>query len=96
MELKKDSIHTCIFCPGYTQTNLRTSGLAADGSILKEEQAKNSHTPEKAASIIVRSIIKEKRIATTNLSGFIVYWLRTLAPALLEKMIIAKTMKKPC
>lgn len=46
LELANDSIQCNIFCPGYTVTALRTSGLAADGSVLKEAQSKHAKSPD--------------------------------------------------
>ena len=89
-ELKEDSIFTSIYCPGYTRTNLRRNALSTDGKSLTVEQAKGAHSPAKVARKLCRAIQKEKRIATMDLNGFVVYWLRTLAPALLEWMIAKK------
>ena len=89
-ELREDSIFTSIYCPGYTRTNLRRNALSADGKALSIEQAKGAHSPAKVAQKLCRVIQKEKRIATMDLNGFVVYWLRTLAPALLEWMIAKK------
>ncbi len=89
-EHRKDGIFTTIFCPGYTRTALRTSGLAADGSTLHEEQARGAKSPEEVARLLLRSLKKRKRTAFTDLNGRVVYFLRTLAPALLEWLIRRK------
>lgn len=89
-ELKKDSIFTTIYCPGYTRTNLRRSGLTADGRALSVEQKKGAHSPVKVARKLCQVIQKEKRIASMDWEGFAVYWLRTLSPALLEWLIARK------
>lgn len=93
MEHGKDQIHTLVFAPGYTETELRTSGLGADGSILKEEQAKGAKSPSDVAQKLIRAIEKNQRIAFTDMNGRAVYYLRTLAPALLEKLILRKTSR---
>lgn len=92
-ELKAAGIHTLIFCPGYTRTDLRTSGLAADGGRLQEEQASGALEPEAVARRLCRSMEAEQRIAFTGGTGRMVYWLRTLAPGLLEALM-AKKLKK--
>lgn len=93
MELRDDQIHTVIFCPGYVRTNLRSSGLAADGSVLQEEQARGAIAPEEAARRLRRALHGRQRVVAGNLLGRIVYWLRTLAPATLE-WLMRKKLKK--
>ncbi len=93
LELADDHIQCNIFCPGYTATALRTSGLAADGSILKEEQSKHAKSPEHAAVKLREALEKNRRITLTNLQGRVVYWLRTLAPGLLEGLMRKKLKK---
>ena len=90
VELYADNITTHIFCPGYTRTNLRASGLAADGSRLQSAQAANAHEPAEVARRLLRQLKRNKRITTTNLAGCAVYWLRVLAPGLLEKLLRKK------
>ncbi len=84
------TLTTSIFCPGYTRTNLRNSGLSADGSKLSEEQEKNAHNATKVAQKLLWTIRKEKRLVTMDLNGFFVYWLRTLFPSALEWLIWKK------
>ena len=84
MELKEDNIDCVIFCPGYTRTALRTSGLAADGSRLSEEQSRHARTPEEMAVRLRKAIEGRKRTVLTGNQGRLLYYLRTLAPGLLE------------
>ena len=93
IELLDSGIHTLIFCPGYTTTALRSSGLAADGTIIAEEQAREARSPGYAASRLWTAVEKKKRIVYTDFNGSVIYWLRTLAPGLLEK-IAARKLKK--
>lgn len=83
-ELKADNIDAVIFCPGYTRTNLRTSGLAADGQRLSEAQSKLAKDPEWMAARLRKAVEGRKRVFLTGFQGSMVYWLRTLAPGLLE------------
>ncbi len=93
IELKSEGFDTLIFCPGYTRTALRTSGISADGQTLAEEQAGNAKDPGEVADLLFRAIARDKRIAFTNSAGPLVYYLRTLAPGFLENML-AKKLKK--
>ncbi len=86
MELKDYRIGTTIYCPGYVRTNLRTSGLDHDGGTLKEEQASDAREPEEAAEKLIRAVERGKRFETLGKNGRAVYWLRTLAPGLLERI----------
>ncbi|MCB1319360.1 MAG: SDR family NAD(P)-dependent oxidoreductase, partial [Leptospiraceae bacterium] len=71
-ELKAENIHPVIFCPGYTRTELRTSGLAADGSRLVEEPASGARSPEEMAHQFRIALEKKRLLALTNLNGRIV------------------------
>ena len=90
LELKKYNFFCSIVCPGYTRTALRSSGLRADGGTLQEEQAHSAKSPEYMASKILRAIHKEKRLQLTDANGRFVYYLRTLAPGLLERIMEKK------
>ncbi|MBX7059437.1 MAG: SDR family oxidoreductase [Leptospirales bacterium] len=92
-ELHGDRIRTVIYCPGYVRTNLRSSGLAADGSRLSDEQASGAISPQQAARRLLRALRGRRRIVLGDKLGRIVYWLRTLAPGLLE-WLMRKRLKK--
>jgi len=93
VELSDENFDTLIFCPGYTATGLRASGLSADGKALHEEQASGARTPESVASLLLDAIEKDKRIAFTNSAGWLMFYLRTLAPGLLERTLRKKLKK---
>ena len=93
LELGDFGFQTGLFCPGYVKTNLRSSGLGPDGKVLQEEQARGARTPEEAALKLLGTLEKNKRIAFLGPNGPVVYWLRTLAPGLLER-IMARKLKK--
>ncbi|MBI3395657.1 MAG: SDR family NAD(P)-dependent oxidoreductase [Spirochaetia bacterium] len=90
MELKAQNFRTVIFCPGYTRTGLRTSGLGPDGSVLGEEQAKGAKSPEFQAKHLCNALEKSQGIVISGFNGVAVYWLRTLWPSLLDKLMSAK------
>ncbi len=92
-ELYAEGIHSSIFCPGYTRTDLRQSGLAADGGRLQEEQADGAIEPAVTARRLLRTIEGGQRIGFTGLNGHLVYWLRTLAPGFLER-VMRERLKK--
>ena len=92
-ELEQDRIGALIFCPGYTRTALRTSGLNEKGQIISEEQARGAASPEHIAGLLCRAIERDRRLALTNFNGRVIYLLRTLAPGLLFRLL-SKKLKK--
>jgi short-subunit dehydrogenase len=89
-ELYKNNIKISIFFPGYTKTNLRKSGITSDGKPLSEEQEKDAKNPEEVATIFRKAIQKEKKYVFTNLTGRVIFYLRVLAPNLLDRLIRKK------
>lgn len=92
IELSEEGIRSIIFCPPYTKTNLRTSGLDAKGEKLQEEQAKGKiKTPEEVAEEMIKAMENpNSRLVTMDKSGIVVKWLRLFAPAFLEKILFKK------
>jgi NAD(P)-dependent dehydrogenase (short-subunit alcohol dehydrogenase family) len=92
IELSEYGVRSIIFCPPYTKTALRTSGLDAKGQTLNEAQAKGKiKTPEEVAEEMVKACENpNSRLVTMDKSGFFVKWLRLLSPALLERIIFKK------
>jgi NAD(P)-dependent dehydrogenase (short-subunit alcohol dehydrogenase family) len=92
IELSEYGVRSIIFCPPYTKTALRTSGLDAKGSTLNEEQAKGKiKTPEEVAEEMVRACENpNSRLVTMDKSGNFVKWMRLFAPSLLEKILFKK------
>ena len=95
IELQENGVHSIVFCPPYTKTNLRTSGLDADGKVLNEAQhAGKIKTPEEVALAMLAAVQNPKsRLVIMDKSGFFVKWLRNLAPAFLEKVLHKKLYK---
>jgi len=87
IELAGEGFHSLIACPGYVKTDLRSSGVTAVGETLNEKQDSRSISPEKAAQSICNSLIKRKKIAFTDGTGRLVYWLKLLAPNFIERKI---------
>jgi short-subunit dehydrogenase len=92
IELSEFGVRSIVFCPPYTKTALRTSGLDAKGSRLNEAQAKgNIKTPEQVAKEMIKAVENpNSRLVTMDKSGNFVKWMRLFAPALLEKIIFKK------
>ncbi len=90
VELAAENFRTITFCPGYTVTALRTSGLAHDGTVLAENQAKGAVPAEVQAVRLCDALEKKRGIVLTNTTGRLMYWLRTLAPNLLDRIVARK------
>ena len=92
IELSEFGVRSIIFCPPYTRTALRTSGLDASGNKLNEEQAKGKiKTPEEVASSMISAAEDPSaRLIIIDKSGFFVKWMRLFAPAFLEKILFKK------
>ncbi len=92
IELSEYGVRSIIFCPPYTRTALRTSGLDAKGQRLNEEQAKGKiKTPQEVAKEMIKACENpSSRLVTFDKSGYFVKWMRLFAPALLEKILFKK------
>lgn len=92
IELSEYNVRSIIFCPPYTKTNLRTSGLEASGNQLNEAQHSGKIlTPEQVAAEMIKAVENpNSRLVTFDKSGRLVKWLRLFAPAFLEKILFKK------
>jgi short-subunit dehydrogenase len=92
IELSEFGVKSIIFCPPYTKTALRTSGLDGSGKTLNEDQAKgNIKTPEEVALAMVAAVENpNSKLVTMDKSGIFVKWLRLLSPSALEKHLFKK------
>ncbi len=95
IELSDEGIRSIIFCPPYTKTNLRTSGLDAKGNTLDESQHSGTvKTPEEVADAMLRSVENPRsRLVTMDKSGTFVKWMRLFSPRVLEKTLFKKLYK---
>ncbi|XDD52238.1 SDR family NAD(P)-dependent oxidoreductase [Leptospira sp. WS92.C1] len=96
IELSEEGISFIIFCPPYTKTKLRTSGLDGDGNVLNEGYypSKKIKTPEEVAGKMINAVEDpESRLVIMDSSGFFLKWLRNLAPAFLERTLFKKLYK---
>jgi NAD(P)-dependent dehydrogenase (short-subunit alcohol dehydrogenase family) len=95
IELSELGVRSIIFCPPYTKTNLRTSGLAAGGETLNEAQhSGNLKTPEEVAEEMMKAVEKpSSRLVMIDKSGRFVNWMRVISPRFLEKVLFKKLYK---
>ena len=92
IELSEFGVRSIIFCPPYTRTALRTSGIDAQGNKLNEEQAKGKiKTPEEVATYMIKAAEDpDSKLVIIDKSGFFVKWMRLLSPSLLERILFKK------
>ncbi|HMV43749.1 MAG TPA: SDR family NAD(P)-dependent oxidoreductase [Leptospiraceae bacterium] len=92
IELSEFGVRSILFCPPYTKTNLRTSGLTGAGEKLNDKQYKgNLLTPNQVAKAMIDAAEDPNaRLVTMDPKGFFVKILRLFAPALLEKQMFKK------
>jgi short-subunit dehydrogenase len=92
IELSEYGVRSIIFCPPYTKTNLRTSGLTGSGEKLNDKQYSGKLlTPGQVASAMILAVENpNSRLVTMDPSGFFVKVLRLFAPAFLEKKMFEK------
>lgn len=92
IELSEFGVRSIIFCPPYTKTNLRTSGLDAQGKQLNEAQYSGKLlTPQQVAQEMIRAVENpNSRLVTFDKSGKFVKWLRLFAPGFLERFLFKK------
>lgn len=95
IELSEFGVRSILFCPPYTKTNLRTSGLTASGEKLNEAQYQGKIlTPDEVAKSMLNAVEnKNSRLVIIDKSGFFVKVLRLFAPSFLEKVMFKKLYK---
>ncbi|TGK27621.1 SDR family NAD(P)-dependent oxidoreductase [Leptospira yasudae] len=96
IELSEEGLSFIIFCPPYTRTKLRASGLDGDGNPLNEAQfqGKKIKSPEEVADKMLIAVEDpESRLVIMDSSGFFLKWLRNIAPAFLERTLFKKLYK---
>ncbi|MBK8394689.1 MAG: SDR family NAD(P)-dependent oxidoreductase [Leptospiraceae bacterium] len=92
IELSELGVRSIVFCPPYTKTNLRSSGLTGNGQKLNEKQYSGKLlTPDQVANAMISAVENpNSRLVTMDSSGFFVKVLRLFAPAFLEKKMFKK------
>lgn len=89
IENLKTGVHVLVAAPGFTESNIRSSALTADGSSQGEsprDEAKMMSS-ERCAYLIAKAIVKRKReLILTFVEGKFTVWLKKFFPALLDKL----------
>jgi NAD(P)-dependent dehydrogenase (short-subunit alcohol dehydrogenase family) len=97
IELQKSKINTYVICPGWTQSKIRFNAFLADGS-LQGSSPKNEMrlmSAQKVAKIMVRDISKRRRFRILSTEGQWLYWLASVFPRLVDRLIYNKLSKEP-
>ncbi|PJZ57129.1 SDR family NAD(P)-dependent oxidoreductase [Leptospira barantonii] len=96
IELSEDGLSFIIFCPPYTKTKLRASGLDGDGNVLNEAQhsSKKIKSPQEVALKMIEAVEDPgSKLVIMDSSGFFLKWLRNIAPGFLERTLFKKLYK---
>ena len=97
IENLKKGLHVMIACPGFTASNVRYSALTADGSPQGDTPREESKmmTAEEVAYLIADGIAKRKRLCLMDAEGRATYFLRILAPSLLDWLFYRAMRREP-
>ncbi len=102
VECNEYNISTCIFYPGYTRTNLRTSGFDEKGEVLNEKQERDAIDVHVVAMKIVKGLEKcmnrrnTKKLSTFLMekNGYLISYLKFFAPNFLRNQLYKKYKKE--
>ena len=96
-ELLYKGVNVMWACPGFTNSNIRNTALAADGKAQKETPLDESKlmSSEECAAIILDGIEKRKRTIVMTGQGKLTVWLNKLFPALMDKIVFSHFEKEP-
>lgn len=89
IENRKTGLHVLTACPGFTESNIRNTALAADGSVQGESprDEKKMMTSVEVAGHIIRAIQKRKdRLILTN-EGRMLIFLNKFFPKWMDKTV---------
>ena len=97
IENLKKGLHVMIACPGFTASNVRYSALTADGSPQGDTPREESKmmTAEEVARIVADGIARRKRLCLMDAEGRATYFLRILAPSLLDWLFYRAMRREP-
>jgi short-subunit dehydrogenase len=82
LENKNNNIKTSVIIPGRVRTNISFHALTADGKEhgKMDEGLDKGITPEKAARIIIRGILNDRREILVGSSEMIILYIRRIMP----------------
>lgn len=97
IENLKSDIHIMIACPGFTESNIRKTAYAQDGTQQGESprNEKSMMTADEVAREIIRGIEKRKRTVLLTMQGKLVVWISKFFPAFVDKLVYNNFAKEP-
>lgn len=97
IENLKNGLHVLIACPGFTESNIRKTALAGDGS--KQGESPRDETrmmkAEDVARHIFRAVAKRKRTLILTRQGKLTVLLSKLLPGLTDRLVYNHMAKEP-
>jgi len=97
IETLRQGLHVMIFCPGFTESNIRKTALVADGSAQGESPRKEEKMmkAEEVASRILRGIEKRKRLVVLTFEGKFTYCFKKWFPSWLDRLVYHHMAREP-
>lgn len=97
IENLKTGLHVLLACPGFTESNIRKTALAADGSMQGESPRDegNMMTSETVARHIFNAIAKKRRTLVLTRQGKLTVLLGKFFPALTDRLVYKHMAKEP-
>ncbi|MDD4032850.1 MAG: SDR family oxidoreductase [Bacteroidales bacterium] len=88
VEYLRQGLHVMVIAPGFTSSNIRRTALAADGSCQGESPREEGKmmSAEKVADYLIKGILRKKRTVILTAEGKAVMFLKSLFPALLDRL----------
>jgi short-subunit dehydrogenase len=82
-----------VLCPGFVNTNLAASMRSSDPQAIRQAGkliSSATTTPEHVAQKVFQAVAKNRFLILTDREGQIVYAIKRLSPALLERIIVKR------
>ena len=88
-ELLRRDVNVLLACPGFTNSNIRKTALASDGTAQGESPKDESSlmSAEEVAKHIFNAVIKRKRDFVLTFQGKMTVFLNKLFPGFMDKMV---------
>ncbi|MFN9519513.1 MAG: SDR family oxidoreductase [Bacteroidota bacterium] len=100
IENLKNGLHVGIVCPGYTNSNIRTTALNKQGQPQAESPFDESKLmpAETVADSILNCVVKRKSFSLLSKEAHLTYWLNKFFPAWVDNLVyrvVAKEKDSP-
>ena len=97
MELMNDQIHVLVACPGFTQTNIRSSAIMPDVTEQQETKLNEAKmmSSEVVAAKVYRAMQRRKRDLVLTTQGKWAVRVNKFFPSLMDKIVFRVMAKKP-